>query len=145
MLCDAGFPKPETLGKSQENQRLPLTDMGWMNSERTCGWSGLLPNSDWITSSPGHEVTTYSLHCSSFFWFLNQIYNSDPIRQPQKGTTMETTGKCFFNPNGLKPLSSTFYVWWEYHRRLEATWTAADLRTFVPRSLRSNLMRLMRS
>ena len=23
--------------------------------------------------------TTYSLHCSSFFWF-NQIYNKDPIR-----------------------------------------------------------------
>ena len=23
--------------------------------------------------------STYSLHCSSFFWF-NQIYNEDPIR-----------------------------------------------------------------
>ena len=36
--------------------------------------------------------STYSLHCSSFFWF-NQIYNKDPIRYPQKGTTMETTGR----------------------------------------------------
>ena len=26
-----------------------------------------------------HTVYTYSLHCSSFFWF-NQIYNKDPIR-----------------------------------------------------------------
>ena len=26
-----------------------------------------------------------------FFWF-NQICNKDPIRYPQKGTTMETTG-----------------------------------------------------
>ena len=35
---------------------------------------------------------TYSLHCSSFFWF-NQLHIKDPKRQPQKGTTMETIGR----------------------------------------------------
>ena len=46
----------------------------------------------WMSVTYGAmPITTYSLHCSSFFWF-NQIYNKDPLSYPQKGTTMETTG-----------------------------------------------------
>ena len=48
---------------------------------------------------------TYSLHCSSFFWF-NQFYIKDPTRQPQKGTTMETIGMLLFYGSRHPPASN---------------------------------------